>query len=260
MSLLEQKQILIAGMISDRSLAYGIAKSMHKQGAKLAFTYQSPAVKDRVAALAKEFNSDLLFTCDVSSDEQITKVFSDLSEEWSSLDGLVHSIASAPLDSFAGSYLESVNRHNFSTAHEISSYSLAAMCKQAAPMLSKSAAIVAISYLGSTKAVTGYNVMGIAKASLEANVRYLANDLGLRGIRVNAISAGPYKSLSTARSPVIDKNIKHYAKHSPLRRNISLEEIGNTASFLCSDMSSGITGQIIYVDGGYSIVEINTHE
>lgn len=261
MAFLSNKQILITGLLSNRSLSYGIAQAMHREGARLAFTYQNESIKDRVAELAKEFGSDLLFACDVTDDQQITKLFEDLGQQWDHLDGLIHSIAFVTLNAFAGTYLETVDRENFRIAHDVASYSLAALAKAAVPLLEKSqGSILTLSYRGSVNAVPGYNVMGLAKASLESNVRYLANDLGPKGIRVNAISAGPYKSLSTARSKMIDKNIKHYAKYSPLRRNVSLLEVGNAAAFLTSDLASGITGEITYVDGGYNIMDVNTHE
>lgn len=257
MGILSGKRILVTGLVDDRSLAYGIAHSLHKQGAELAFSYKASSSKERVIKLAQEFETDLVFQCDITDDQQIDDLFNNLSGQWNKFDGFIHSIAKAPISSFIGGYLESVTRKNFFMAHDASSYSLAGLTKSALPLLNSGSSIVTISYLGANRAVPGYNVMGVAKASLEANVRYLANDLGPRQIRVNAVSTGPFITKATARSPVIDENIKYYAKHSPLRRNISLVEIGNTISFLCSDMSSGVTGQTIYVDGGYSITEIN---
>lgn len=239
-------------------MAYGIAKAMHQQGAQLAFTYQVPELETRVRKIISEFDSELLFQCDVSDDAQISKVFIDLSKHWDRFDGLVHSIAFCTADAFAGNFIDSVTRDNFKIAHDISSYSLAALSKAALPMLNQGSSILAISYDGSNKAVPGYNVMGLAKASLESNVRYLANDLGPLGIRVNCISAGPHKTFATMHSPVIDKSLEHYRKYSPIRRNVTIEEIGNAAAFLMSDMASAITGELTYVDGGYNAVDINT--
>ena len=257
MSFLSNKKILITGMLSNRSLAYGIARAMYQQGAELAFTYQHSTVKDRVASLAKEFNSELLFVCDVSDDKQINQVFEDL--PWTIFDGIVHSIAFAPDSAWTSpSYVESVTRDNFAKTQDISAYSLSALAKAGKSKLSSTSSILALSYMGSVKAVPGYNVMGVAKASLEASIRYLANDLGSLGIRVNGISAGPHKTIATARSPIIDKSLTHYRTHSPLRRNVTIDEVGNVAAFLSSNLASGITGEITYVDGGYNIISVNT--
>lgn len=259
MTFLSNKKILITGMLSNRSLAYGIAKAMLAQGAELAFTYQHTTVKDRVAKLAKEFNSDLLFECDVADDTQITKLFVDL--PWDSFDGIVHSVAFAPNSAWASpSYTASVTRENFAIAQDISAYSLSALAVAGKSKLSNRSSILALSYLGSVKAVPGYNIMGVAKASLEASIRYLANDLGPLGIRVNGISAGPHKTLATASSPLIDKSLVHYRTHSPLRRNVTIDEVGNAAAFLSSDLASAITGEIMYVDGGYNIVGASFNE
>lgn len=259
MGFLTNKKILITGMLNNRSLAYGIAKAMYTQGAELAFTYQHSSIKERVTELAQEVNSNLLFECDVSSDEQITNLFDNLSKQWASIDGLVHSIAFAPIDAFKTiSYVDNVTRTNYQQAQDISAYSLSALAKAGKHLLSSHSAILALSYMGGERVTPGYNVMGIAKASLEASVRYLANDLGPQGVRVNCISAGPHKTFATARSPIIDQSLKHYKQHSPIRRNVTIEEVGNVAAFLCSDLASAVTGEITYVDGGYNILTVNT--
>jgi enoyl-[acyl-carrier protein] reductase I len=253
--ILKDKKILITGLLSKNSIAYGIAESLYKQGAYLAFTYQLPELESRVKKIAKEFGSELVFQCDVSDDKQITDVFIDLTKDWERFDGIVHSIAFCTPNAFTGKYVDSVTRENFRVAHDISSYSLAALTKAALPMLNQGSSILAISYDGSNKAVPGYNVMGLAKASLESNVRYLANDLGPMDIRVNCISAGPHKTFATMHSPVIDKSLENYRKYSPIRRNVTTDEIGDAAAFLLSDLASAVTGHLLYVDGGYNIVD-----
>jgi enoyl-[acyl-carrier protein] reductase I len=254
MGLLSAKKILVTGMLSNRSIAYGIAKAMHREGAQLAFTYQGEGVKERVLALSREFDSDLVFACDVGSDEQIAALFADLRTRWDGLDGLVHSIAFAPREALSGDYLDSVSREAFRVAHDISSYSFAALAKAALPMMDgRPAALLTLSYLGAERAMPNYNVMGLAKASLEANVRYMAYSLGPRGIRVNAISAGPIKTLAAAGIGNFGKILQFNEKTAPLRRNVTTEEVGNTAAFLCSGLSSGITGQVIYVDAGFGM-------
>jgi enoyl-[acyl-carrier protein] reductase I len=254
MGFLTDRKILVTGMLSNRSIAYGIAKALHREGAQLAFTYQGEGVRDRVVGLAKEFGTDLIFGCDVTSDEQIAELFDGLRQRWDGLDGLVHSIAFAPREALAGDYLDSVSREAFRIAHDISSYSFAALAKAALPLMAgRPAALVTLTYLGAERAMPNYNVMGLAKASLEANVRYMAFSLGPKGIRVNAISAGPIKTLAASGIGNFGKILQYNEKTAPLRRNVSTEEVGNAAAFLCSDLSSGITGQVLYVDAGFGV-------
>ena len=254
MGMLLNKRILITGLLSHRSIAFGVAKAMHREGAELAFTYQGEAVRERVEKLATEFKSKLLFPCDVASDSEIDKLFCELGKQWDSLDGIVHAIAFAPREALAGDFHASVSRENFRIAHDISSYSLAALVKAALPLMQgRNAAVVAMSYLGAVRAIPNYNVMGLAKASLEACIRYLAFSLGSSGIRVNGISAGPIKTLAAAGVGDFNKLLTFVEKNSALQRNVTTEEVGNTAAFLCSDLASGITGEIIYVDGGFNM-------
>ena len=253
MGFLQGSRILVTGMLSNRSIAYGIAKACAREGAELAFTYQGEGVRDRVAELAKEFHSDLVFPCDVADDAQIAALFESLGGKWDRLDGLVHAIAFAPREALKGGFHESVTREAFRVAHEISSYSLAALAKAAAPMMQgRSGSIVTLSYLGAVRSIPSYNVMGLAKASLEAGVRYLAASLGPHAIRVNAISAGPIKTLAAAGIGGFSKILRFVEKNAPLRRGVTIDEVGNTAAFLLSDLASGITGDVIYVDAGFS--------
>jgi enoyl-[acyl-carrier protein] reductase I len=254
MGFLQNKRILVTGLLSNRSIAYGIAAAMRREGAVLAFTYQGERVKDRVIELAKDFDSDLVFPCDVASDEEIASVFSELGRSWDGLDGIVHAIAFAPREALAGDYVERLSREAFHVAHDVSSYSFAALAKAALPMLEgRQAALLTLTYLGAVRAILNYNVMGVAKASLEANVRYLAQSLGPRGIRVNGISAGPIKTLAAAGIGGFGKILSFTAEHSPLKRNVTIEDVGNVAAFLMSDLARGITGEITYVDGGFNI-------
>ncbi len=254
MGMMANKKILVTGLLSNRSIAYGVAKAMHREGAELAFTYQGESVRERVEALATEFGSNRIFPCDVASDEEIAATFARLGQIWDALDGIVHAIAYVPRDALAGNFHEAVTRENFRIAHDISSYSLAALVKGGLPLMQgRKAAVVAMTYLGAVRAVPNYNVMGLAKASLEACVRYLAFSLGPVGIRVNGISAGPIKTLAAAGIGDFNKLLSHVAKNSPLRRNVTTEEVGNTAAFLCSDLASGINGEITYVDGGFNM-------
>ena len=253
MGFLQDRRILITGMLSNRSIAYGIARACKREGAQLAFTYQGEGVRERVTELAGEFGTDLVFPCDVADDAQIDALFASLRGRWDSLDGLVHAIAFAPREALKGGFHESVSREAFRMAHDISSYSLAALCKVAAPMMQgRRGAVVTLSYLGAVRSIPNYNVMGLAKASLEAAVRYLAASLGPSAIRVNAISAGPIKTLAAAGIGGFSKILHFVEKNAPLRRGITAEEVGNTAAFLLSDLSSGITGEVIYVDAGFS--------
>jgi enoyl-[acyl-carrier protein] reductase I len=261
MGFLQGRRILVTGMLSNRSIAYGIAKACAREGAELAFTYQGEGVRERVANLAQEFGATLVYPCDVADDAQIDALFADLAKSWDSLDGLVHAIAFAPREALKGAFHESVTREAFRVAHDVSSYSLAALAKAAAPMMQgRNASIVTLSYLGAARALPHYNVMGLAKASLEAGVRYLAAGLGPSGIRVNAISAGPIKTLAAAGIGDFSKILNFVAKNSPLRRGVSTEEVGNAAAFLLSDLASGITGEVIYVDAGFSHVTAGMEE
>lgn len=255
MGFLSGKRALITGLISDRSIAYGIASAMHREGASLAFTYQGEKIRDRVAALAQEFDSDLVFGCDVASDAEIDALVSSLGQHWDGLDAIVHSIAFVPKEALAGDYLDSVTREYFRIAHDISSYSFAALAKAARPMLAgRNGALLTLSYLGAERTVDNYNVMGVAKASLEANMRYMAASFGPSGTRVNAISAGPIKTLAASGISGFGKILSHNEQTAPLRRNVTIEEVGNAAAFLLSPLASGITGEVIYVDAGFHIV------
>jgi enoyl-[acyl-carrier protein] reductase I len=254
MAFLQGKKILITGLLSNRSIAYGIAKACHREGATLAFTYVGERFRERITEFAAEFGSELVFDCDVSSDEQINAVFSDLARHWDQLDGLVHAIGFAPREAIAGDFLDGLSRDSFRIAHDISAYSFPAMTKAALPLLHPGASVLTLTYLGAVRAVPYYNTMGLAKASLEASVRYLAESLGPRGIRANGISAGPIKTLAASGIKDFSKLLGFVAEHAPLRRNVTIEEVGNTASFLLSDLASGITGEITYVDGGFSQV------
>jgi enoyl-[acyl-carrier protein] reductase I len=255
MAMLQGKKILITGLLSNRSIAWGIAKAAHREGATLAFTYQAQELKDRVADLAKEFGSPPVLPCDVANDEQVDTVFATLRAEWGSLDGLVHSIAFAPREALKGGLLDGLTREAFRIAHDVSSYSLAALARSALPMMAgRNAAVLTLTYLGAQRSVPNYNVMGLAKASLEANVRYLAQHLGPKGIRVNGISAGPIKTLAAAGIGGFGKILKFVEENAPLRRNVNIEDVGNAAAFLLSDMAAGITGEITYVDAGFNTV------
>jgi enoyl-[acyl-carrier protein] reductase I len=261
MAFLQNKNILITGLLSSRSIAYGIAKAMRREGAQLAFSYQGERVKDRVVELAAEFDSNLVLPCDVASDGEIDALFAELKKHWNGLDGIIHSIAFAPREALAGDYLDSVSREAFRIAHDVSSYSFAALAKAGLPMmLGRNAALLTLTYLGAERSFPSYNVMGLAKASLEANVRYMAQSLGPKGIRVNAISAGPIKTLAAAGIGNFGKLLAFSEKQSPLRRNVTIDEVGNTAAFLCSDLASGITGEITYVDAGFNTTAVGPIE
>ena len=261
MGFLANKRILITGMISNRSIAYGVALAMKREGAELAFTYQGERVKDRVVTMAKEFDSNLVFPCDVASDTEIEQLFSSLSKHWDKFDGFVHAIAFAPREALDGEFLDGFSREAFRIAHDVSSYSFPAMATAAWPYLNNNASLLTMSYLGAVRTMPHYNVMGLAKASLEASVRYLAMDLGRRGsIRVNGISAGPIKTLAAAGIGDFGKVLAYNEKNAPLKRNVTIEEVGNAAAFLCSDLASGITGEITYVDGGFNTTALGTTE
>ena len=261
MGFLANKRILITGMISTRSIAYGIAQAMHRQGAELAFTYQGERVLGRVRDMAKQFNSELIFQCDVGSDDDINQLFIDLGKHWDGFDGFVHAIAFAPREALNGEFLDGFSREAFRVAHDISAYSFPAMAKAAMPLMEgRKAALLTLSYLGAVRTMPHYNVMGMAKASLEAGVRYLAMELGRKGIRANAISAGPIKTLAAAGIADFSKLLAYNEMHAPLKRNVTIDEVGNVAAFLCSDLASGITGEITYVDGGFNTTALGTTE
>ncbi|MGH8652968.1 MAG: enoyl-ACP reductase FabI [Gammaproteobacteria bacterium] len=255
MGLLDGKRALILGVASNRSIAWGIASAMRREGAELAFTHQNERLRERVENLAAKLDSEITVPCDVSSDEQIQAVFERLDDYWDHLDILVHAIAFAPREQLEGDYLDTVTREGFATAHEISSYSLAALANAARPLMrGRRGALLTLSYIGAMRAMPNYNVMGLAKASLEANVRYLAHSLGPEGIRVNAISAGPIRTLAASGIAGFRGFLDHVEKTAPLRRNVSIEDVGNVAAFLCSDLATAITGEITYVDAGFNIV------
>ena len=254
MAFLQGKKILITGVLSNRSIAYGIARACHREGAELAFTYVGERFKDRITEFAQEFNSKLVFECDVGSDEQIEALFRDLGSAWPQFDGLVHAIGFAPREAIAGDFLDGMSRENFRIAHDISAYSFAALAKAGLPMLSANSALLTLSYLGAVRALPNYNTMGLAKASLEASVRYLAASLGARGTRVNGISAGPIKTLAASGIKDFGKILNYVQQNAPLRRNVTIDDVGNAAAFLLSDLAGGITGEITYVDGGFSQV------
>jgi enoyl-[acyl-carrier protein] reductase I len=255
MAFLQDKKILITGLLSNRSIAYGIAKAASREGAQLAFTYQGEDIRERVQKLAAEFGSAPVLPCDVTRDEQIAALFDALKSEWGGLDGLLHSIAFAPREALKGNFLDGLSREAFATAHDISSYSFAALAKGAAPLMAgRSGAMLTLTYLGAERTVPNYNVMGLAKASLEACVRYLASDLGPAGIRVNGISAGPIKTLAAAGIGGFGKILKFVEDNAPLRRNVTIDDVGNAAAFLLSDLAAGVTGEITYVDCGFSTV------
>ena len=257
MGFLAGKKILITGLLSNRSIAYGIATACKREGAELAFTYVGERFKERAVEFAKEFETSLIFDCDVSSDEQIKALFADLGKHWPQFDGLVHAIGFAPRDAIAGEFLDGFTRENFRIAHDISAYSFPALAKEAMPLLSADASLLTLTYLGAMRAVPNYNLMGLAKASLESSVRYLASCLGPKGIRTNGISAGPIKTLAASGIKDFSKLLNIVASSAPLRRNVTIDDVGNTAAFLLSNLANGITGEIIYVDCGYSHIAID---
>ncbi len=254
MGFLAGKRLLITGLLSNRSIAYGIAKACHREGAELAFSYVGERFKGRIVDFAKEFGSELIFDCDVADDAQIQAMFDGLGEAWPSFDGFVHSIGFAPREAIAGDFLDGLSREAFRIAHDISSYSFPAMAKAAAPRLSDKAALLTLTYLGSDRVVPNYNTMGLAKASLEASVRYLAASLGGRGVRVNGISAGPIKTLAASGIKGFGKILEVVEHNAPLRRNVTIDDVGNVAAFLLSDLAAGVTAEITYVDAGFSRV------
>lgn len=251
MGFLIGKRVLIVGLLSKLSIAYGIANAMHREGAELAFSYQNERFKDRVTEMAAEWGPPIVWPCDVSSDEEIDRLMKEISMHWGQFDILVHSVAFAPKELLDGDYLDSVTREGFKIAHDVSSYSFAALAKSAYPLMKgRQGSMLTLSYLGAEKTVPNYNVMGLAKASLEANVRYMARSLGPRGIRVNAISAGPIRTLAASGIQGFRQMLEHTAAIAPLRSNVTIEQVGNVAAFLCSDLASGVTGEIVHVDSG----------
>ncbi len=254
MGFLSGKRILVTGVLSNRSIAYGIARACRREGAELAFTYVGERFRERIVGFAAEFDSTLIFPCDVGSDEEIAAVFLELAKTWPQLDGLVHAIGFAPREAIAGDFVEGLSREGFRIAHDISAYSFPALAKAALPMLSDKASLLTLTYLGSDRMVPNYNTMGLAKASLEASVRYLAESLGKRGIRVNGISAGPIKTLAASGIKGFGRILDFVAAHAPMRRNVTLDDVGNVAAFLLSDLAAGVTAGITYVDGGFSTV------
>ena len=254
MGFLAGKRILLTGLLSNRSIAYGIAQACRREGAELAFTYVGERFQERITELAREFGSELVLPCDVADDAQIDALFASLKQRWDTLDGIVHSIGFAPREAIAGDFLDGLSRENFRIAHDISAYSFPALAKAALPMLADDASLLTLTYLGAEKVVPNYNTMGLAKASLEASVRYLAASLGARGIRVNGISAGPIKTLAASGIKGFGKILDFVEENAPLRRNVTIEQVGNVAAFLLSDLASGVTAEITHVDGGVNAV------
>jgi enoyl-[acyl-carrier protein] reductase I len=255
MGFLQNKKILVTGLLSNRSIAYGIARACRREGAELAFTYQGDRFKDRVATMARDFDSDATFQCDVSSDTEIEQLFSELAARWDGLDGLVHAIAYAPREAIDGELLDGLSREAFRIAHDVSAYSFPALAKAAQPLMKgRAGALLTLTYLGAQRVLPHYNTMGLAKASLEASVRYLAANLGPHGHRVNAISAGPIKTLAASGIAGFGKILKFVEQAAPLRRNVTIDDVGNVAAFLLSDLAAGVTGEVTYVDAGFNVV------
>jgi enoyl-[acyl-carrier protein] reductase I len=251
MGFLAGKRLLITGLLSNRSIAYGIARACRREGAELAFSYVGERFKGRITEFAAEFDSKLIFDCDVADDAQIQRLFDDLGQTWDQFDGFVHSIGFAPREAIAGDFLEGLSREGFRIAHDISAYSFPAMAKAAAPRLRANAALLTLTYLGAERSVPNYNTMGLAKASLEASVRYLATSLGPKGIRVNGISAGPIKTLAASGIKGFGKILDVVEQNAPLRRNVTIDDVGNVAAFLLSDLAAGVTSEVTYVDAGF---------
>lgn len=254
MGFLAGKRLLVTGVLNHRSIAYGIAQACRREGAELAFSYVGERFKDRIAEIAAGFDSELTFDCDVGDDAQVDRLFEQLGERWDRFDGFVHAIGFAPREAIAGDFLDGLSREAFRIAHDISAYSFPAMAKAALPRLNPGSALLTLTYLGAERVVPGYNTMGLAKASLEASVRYLAESMGPRGVRVNGISAGPIKTLAASGIKGFGRILEAVERIAPLRRNVTIEEVGNVAAFMLSDMASGMTGEITYVDGGFSRV------
>ena len=255
MAFLAGKRAVVVGLASNRSIAWGIAQALRREGAELAFSYQNEKLQGRVEKMAEELDSDITAPMDVAEDDQIEAFFKGLGARWDGFDILVHSVAFAPADQLEGRFVDVVNREGFQIAHDVSSYSFAALAKAARPMMAnRNGALLTLSYLGAVRALPSYNVMGLAKASLEANVRFLALDLGPEGIRVNAISAGPIRTLAASGVKGLRSMIARVGEVAPLKRNVTIDDVGNAAAFLCSDLAAGVTGQVLYVDAGYNIV------
>lgn len=260
MGFLSGKRILITGVASNRSIAFGIAQAMQREGAELAFTYQNDKLKPRVEEFASGLGSKIVLACDVAEDASINTMFAELTKTWPKFDGFVHSIGYAPADQLDGDYVNAVSREGFKIAHDISAYSFVAMAKSCRAMLNPNSALLTLSYLGAERAIPNYNVMGLAKASLEANVRYMANAMGPEGVRVNAISAGPIRTLAASGIKNFRKMLSHCEAVTPIRRTVTIEDVGNSAAFLCSDLAAGVSGEILHVDGGFNIAAMNELE
>ena len=260
MGFLTGKRFLVTGVLNNRSIAYGIARACHREGAELAFSYVGERFRDRIGEIAAEFGSTLTFDCDVGSDEQIDRTFRDLGQAWPQFDGFVHSIGYAPREAIAGDFLDGLSRESFRIAHDISAYSFPAMAKAALPFLRPGASLLTLSYLGAVRVVPNYNTMALAKASLESSVRYLAQNLGAKGVRVNGISAGPIKTLAASGIKEFGKLLTEFAATTPIRRPITIEDVGNAAAFLLSDLAAGVSAEILYVDGGFSHVALRGPE
>ena len=254
MGFLAGKRAVIVGLASNRSIAWGIAQALRAQGAELAFNYQTEKLRGRVEKMAADLNSDITLPLDVTEDDQIQDFFGKLSKHWDGFDILIHSVAYAPAEQLEGGYIEAINREGFRIAHDVSSYSFAALAKTSRPMIQEGGALLTLSYLGAVRSLPNYNVMGLAKASLEANVRFMAFDLGADGIRVNAISAGPIRTLAASGIKGMRQMLTHVSEAAPLKRNVTIEDVGNAASFLVSDLAAGVTGEVLYVDAGYNTV------
>jgi len=261
MGFLTGKKALVVGIASKLSIATGIARALHEQGAELALTYQGDKLKKRVDGFAEEWDTDMVYPCDVTDDQQIEDLFTSISEKWDGIDIIVHSVGFAPADQLDGNFVDVTTREGFKIAHDISSYSFIALAKGGRELMKgRNGSLLTLTYLGAEKTLPNYNVMGLAKASLEANVRYMANSLGPEGTRVNAISAGPIRTLAASGIKSFRKMLAETEKRTPLRRNITIEEVGNTAAFLCSDLASGMTGEILHVDAGFSITAMGALE
>ncbi|MCK4842433.1 MAG: enoyl-ACP reductase [Methylococcales bacterium] len=257
MGFMQGKKVLIVGLASNKSIAWGVARAMRREGAELAFTYQNDRLKDRVVKMAAELDSEICVELDVSNDDQINNVFTALGKHWDGLDSIVHSVAFAPREALDGDYVEATTRENFNIAHDVSSYSFTALAKAGREMMKgRNGSLITLTYLGAVRAVPNYNVMGVAKASLEANVRYMAAALGAEGTRVNAVSAGPIRTLASAGINNFKSMLSKAADTAPMKKNVTIEEVGNVVAFLCSDLALGVTGEITYVDGGYNIAGI----
>src|SRR5688572_8161347 len=251
--LFKDKRVAVFGVANERSIAWGIAEAMHKQGARLAFSYAGEVLEKRVRPLAESVNADLVISCDVTNDDQVANAFREIEAKWGGIDVLIHAIAFANREDLEGRFVDT-SRKGFGLALDISAYSLVALARAAAPLMTNGGAIVTLTYYGAEKVVPSYNVMGVAKAALEASVRYLAADLGPDNIRVNAISAGPIKTLAASGIKGFKGMLHIVEERAPLRRNVTQEDVGASALFLCSDLGAAVTGETLYVDAGYNIL------